>query len=149
MGTLSSKFRECQDTDKIHTAKMGEIDLVNRDPNNINDHIKVEFEDILAEPDSTHSIDCVWKNSYRCFNFCKRFCYLLMTTLCGICIAAEWGCEFAWIAFIHIWHVTPCFKCLEINCGCLQKLYGMGVHCLVDPWCDACALFFGAFKKAS
>merc|ERR1711963_1306919 len=28
-----------------------EIDLVNRDPNNINDHLKVQFEDVFAEPE--------------------------------------------------------------------------------------------------
>merc|ERR1739842_94095 len=92
------------------SAKMDnvtEIDLVNRDPNNINDHLKVQFEDILAEPEGAHSMDCVWSNSYKCFNFYKKCCYMSMTLCCGICIAAEWGCEFAYVAFVHIWYITP------------------------------------------
>ncbi|KAL4226699.1 Caveolin-3 [Mactra antiquata] len=44
-----------------------EIDLVNRDPNNINDHLKVRFEDVLAEPEGIRSIDCIWKLSYYGF----------------------------------------------------------------------------------
>jgi len=127
---------------------MADIDLVNRDPNNINDHLKVMFEDILAEPEGAHSMDCVWQNSYKCFNCWKSLCYTIATFCCGICIAAEWGCEFAYIAFTHIWYVTPCFKVLELNCGCCQKLYGMCVHCCLDPCCEACGQLFHAFKKS-
>ncbi|XP_071082935.1 caveolin-1-like [Haliotis cracherodii] len=123
------------------------VDVLNRDPNNINDHVKVEFEDILAEPDGAHSFDCVWTASNLCFNCCKGFLYKLLTLLCGICIAMHWGCEFAVIAFNHIWIITPCFKILELNCGCLKKLYGMCVHCALDPWCESCGLFFTAFRK--
>merc|ERR1711956_30617 len=94
---------------RTHTSNtMAEVDLTNRDPNSINDHLKVTFEDILAEPEGGHSIDCVWANSYKCFNCCKNICYMIM---------------------------TPCFKCLELNCGCCQKLYGMCIHCCLDPLC--------------
>merc|ERR1711920_239562 len=98
-----------------------------------NDHLRVTFEDVLAEPEGIHSMNCVWSNSYKCFNCCKDLCYMIMTLCCGICIAAEWGCEFAEIAFCHIWYVTPCFKVCELNCGCLQKLYVMLVHCCRPP----------------
>merc|ERR1712241_545603 len=106
----------------ITTSTMADIDMNNRDPNNINDHLRVTFEDVLAEPEGIHSMNCVWSNSYKCFNCCKSLCYTIMTLCCGICIAAEWGCEFAEIAFCHIWYVTPCFKVCELNCGCPHKL---------------------------
>merc|ERR1712213_269006 len=91
------------------TAAMADIDMNNRDPNNINDYLRVTFEDVLAEPEGIHSMNCVWSNSYTCFNCCK------------VC---------------------------ELNCGCLQKLYGMLVHCCLDPWCEAMSICFSAFKKA-
>merc|ERR1712154_34681 len=124
-----------------------DLDLVNRDPNNINDHIKVAFEDVFAEPEGAHSCDCIWKNSYCCFEFCKRLTYMLLTTFYGICIAMEWGAELGRMAFIHIWYITPMFKVCEINCGCCQKIYGLCVHCCMDPCCEACGLLFHAFKK--
>merc|ERR1719158_2561363 len=127
----------CSSNTNTNIMGMDELDLINRDPNNINDHLKVAFEDILAEPEGVHSMDCVWKLSYCCFDFWKNFCYKLMTLCCGICIAAEWGCEFADIAFVHIWHITPCFKICELNCGCAQKLYGMCCHCCLTPPCEA------------
>ena len=106
-----------------------------------------QFEDVLAEPEGTHSIDCVWKLSYTCFNFWKSLCYKILTTLCGICLAAEWGCEFAYVSFLHIWYFTPCFKLLDINCGCLRKMWGQCISCCCEPVCIACGLVFSAFKK--
>ncbi|KAL5014247.1 hypothetical protein ScPMuIL_008517 [Solemya velum] len=43
-----------------HKAKMSsvspmDLDLDNRDPNEINSHITFDFENVLAEPDATHS----------------------------------------------------------------------------------------------
>jgi hypothetical protein len=34
-----------------------EIDLVNRDPNLMNAHVQVSFNDVLAEPEGAHSAD--------------------------------------------------------------------------------------------
>jgi hypothetical protein len=34
-----------------------EIDLVNRDPNMMNAHVQVSFDDVLAEPEGAHSAD--------------------------------------------------------------------------------------------
>jgi hypothetical protein len=34
-----------------------ELDLVNRDPRNMNKYIEVEFDDVLAEPEGAHSAD--------------------------------------------------------------------------------------------
>ncbi|KAL3852802.1 hypothetical protein ACJMK2_016417 [Sinanodonta woodiana] len=123
------------------------VDLINRDPNNINDYLLCHFEDVLAEPDSTHSIDCVWSLSYACFNCWKNCCYKLHTLCCGICIAAQLGCEFAYISFIHVWCYTPSFKILNINCGYTKKVYGMYIKCCLEPCCEACGLLFSAFKK--
>ncbi|XP_022334719.1 caveolin-1-like [Crassostrea virginica] len=132
-------------TDRVE--KMADFDMVNRDPNSLNNHLKVQFEDILAEPEGVRSLDCVWKLSYKCFSCWKTLCYVIMTTLCGICLAAEWGCQFSYIAFVHIWYITPCFKILELNCGCLQKLYGLCIHCCLDPMCEACGLIFHKFQR--
>lgn len=126
---------------------MGDVDLEMRDPNNINDHLKVAFEDVLAEPEAAHSMECVWKLAYKCFNLWLGLCYKIATLLCGICIAMGWGCEFAGIAFAHIWFFTPCFRVLDINCQCAQKLYALYIHCIYDPYFEACSKVFDAFRK--
>jgi len=124
-----------------------QIDLENRDPNQMYGYMTVDFEEIFAEPDGTHSIDCVWTNSYKCFTCGKNLCYKILTLLCGIFVALCWGCEFAGIAFTHIWCYTPDYKACEINLGVAKKFYGTCIHCICDPMCEACSLFFSAFKK--
>ena len=60
------------------------LDLMNRDPHKMNNFIQVEFDDVLGEPAGTHSKDCVWKNSYKCFTCGKNLAYNIATLLCGI-----------------------------------------------------------------
>ncbi|VDI34537.1 caveolin 1 [Mytilus galloprovincialis] len=125
-----------------------EIDLVERDPNGINAHLgTLHFNDVFGEPDGVHSIDCVWKLSAKCFDCWKLLCYNILTIFYGVCIAAEWGCEFAVIAFYHIWIISPCMKIFEINCGICQRIYSTCVNCCIVPWCEAFGSLFSAFKK--
>ncbi|OWF35038.1 Caveolin-1 [Mizuhopecten yessoensis] len=121
---------------------MMEVDLGNRDPNDINSNVKVSFEDVLAEPDGAHSCDCVWKLSYCCFNCGKNCAYRWMTFLCGMCIALSWGCEFACIAFDQIWCVTPTLRIFSIYCGSCQKFFSIVINCCMAPVCETCGLFF-------
>ncbi|CAH1783690.1 unnamed protein product [Owenia fusiformis] len=131
-----------------HFKEMEKPDMIERDPNNINDHIGVEFEDIIAEPDGAHSQDCVWRNSYKCFNCGKNLCYKILTFICALPLALCWGCSFACISFSHIWQVTPCYKVLDINCGCIRKFWGLCVNCAIGPCCEACSLFFAPFASS-
>ena len=34
-----------------------DLDLINRDPNFMNNHVQVMFDDVLAEPEGAHSPD--------------------------------------------------------------------------------------------
>jgi len=61
-----------------------DLDMVNRDPNGMNSHVQVSFDDVLAEPSGAHSADCVWKNAFACFNFGLSCGYLLMTYIMGL-----------------------------------------------------------------
>ena len=123
---------------------MGEqgVDLVRRDPNDLNTHVKVAFEDIFGEPDGTHSIDCIWETSYMCFTGSKNCCYKLLTTLCGLCIALHWGCTFAQITFDQVWLITPGLRVCAIYAGCCQKYIGIFVQCCMAPICETCGLCF-------
>ncbi|KAK3585887.1 hypothetical protein CHS0354_038422 [Potamilus streckersoni] len=121
---------------------MDGVDLVNRDPNELNSHIKVNYEDVLAEPDGIRSFDCVWRCSYGCFNCGKNCVYKLMTTLCGLCIAFLWGCDFGCLAYHHVWCYTPYMREFAIGCGYLQKCFGTVINCCLAPICEACGMCF-------
>ncbi|XP_064606147.1 caveolin-1-like [Liolophura sinensis] len=124
-----------------------DLDLVNRDPNSINNHVQVAFEDVLAEPEDVRSMNCVWKFTYKCFTLWKQLCYNIATFCCGLCIAMNWGCIFAETAFYHIWYITPYLKWLEINCEPMRKLFRMCLSCCLDPVCESIGTVFHACKK--
>ncbi|XP_060595771.1 caveolin-1-like [Ruditapes philippinarum] len=122
------------------------VDLDNRDPNELNGHIKVQFEDVLGEPEGIRSMDCVWKNSYSCFECGKNLCYKILTFLCGLCIALEWGCCFAGITFQNVWCCTPFLRAFSICMGCAQKFFGSCLSCCVVPVCESCGALFSKIK---
>ncbi|XP_046573973.1 caveolin-1-like [Haliotis rubra] len=121
---------------------MAELDMMIRDPNNLNDHLKVMFEDVIGEPEGAHSADCVWRNSYKCFNCGKSCCYTFLTFICAIPLALCWGCEFAMMSFQHIWQFTPCLRMFGSYLGCYQKFFGSVINCCLAPVCEACGLCF-------
>ncbi|NXX87115.1 CAV3 protein, partial [Urocolius indicus] len=115
-----------------------EIDLVNRDPKHINeDVVKVDFEDVIAEPVGTYSFDGVWKASYTTFTVSKYWCYRLLSAILGIPLAVVWGFLFALISFCHIWAVVPCIKSYLIEIQCVSRIYSLCIHTFCDPLFEA------------
>ncbi|KPP68723.1 caveolin-3-like [Scleropages formosus] len=124
-----------------------EIDLINRDPKLINeDVVKVDFEDVIAEPDGTHSLDGVWKASYTTFTVSKYWCYRLLTAIFGIPVSLLWGFLFACISFCHIWAVMPCIKSYLIEIQCLSRVYSLCIHTFCDPLFEALGKVFSGIK---
>lgn len=123
-----------------------DLDMSNRDPNDLNSHVKVSFEDVIGEPDGAHSHDCVWGCSYKCFEGGRKICYLILTFLCAVPLSLCWGCEFACISFTHIWKVTPCLRVMQINLGCAQKFLSAMINCCLAPICETCGLMFSKIK---
>ncbi|KAK6319283.1 hypothetical protein J4Q44_G00104940 [Coregonus suidteri] len=126
-----------------------EIDLINRDPKFINeDVIKVEFEDVIAEPDGTHSLDGVWKLSYTTFTVSKYWCYRILSAIFGIPVALLWGFLFACISFCHIWAVVPCIKSCLIESQCISRIYSLCIQTFCDPFFEALGKIFSSVKVA-
>ncbi|KAF7664662.1 hypothetical protein LDENG_00170130 [Lucifuga dentata] len=124
-----------------------EINLTNRDPKHISDDvIKVDFEDVIAEPDSTHSLDGVWKTSYSTFTGSKTCCYCILTTILGIPMSLVWGLVFACQSFCHIWVVVPYMKSCAIMCHNLSCFYLLVVHTFFDPLFEALGKVYSSVK---
>ncbi|KAJ8259791.1 hypothetical protein GJAV_G00173500 [Gymnothorax javanicus] len=122
------------DSKIFRDSKIKEIDLINRDPKQINeDVVKVDFEDVIAEPDGTHSMDGVWKASYTTFTVSKYWCYRVLSAILGVPVSLLWGFLFALISFCHIWAVMPCIQCCLIENQCLSRFYSICIHTFFDP----------------
>ncbi|XP_013086022.2 caveolin-1-like [Biomphalaria glabrata] len=123
-----------------------DIDMVNRDPNDINLHVKVAYEDVIAEPDGAHSFNCVWSCAYRTYSCCKSFAYNLLTILSCLPLSICWGCLYAYVSFYSIWIITPLMRFYLINCGCCQKFYSACIQCYYQPCYEAMSYCFSNIR---
>lgn len=64
---------------------------------------QVGFEDVIAEPVSTHSFDKVWICSHALFEISKYVIYKLLTLFLAIPLAFAAGILFATLSCLHIW----------------------------------------------
>uniref|UniRef100_A0ACB8FQD5 Caveolin-2 n=2 Tax=Sphaerodactylus townsendi TaxID=933632 RepID=A0ACB8FQD5_9SAUR len=74
-----------------------------RDPHGLNSHLKLGFEDVIAEPASTHSFDRVWICSHALFELSRYLIYKLLTLFLAIPLALVAGILFAVLSCLHIW----------------------------------------------
>ncbi|XP_060691217.1 caveolin-3-like isoform X1 [Hemiscyllium ocellatum] len=124
-----------------------EIDLVNRDPKQINeDVVKIDFEDVIAEPEGIHSLDGVWKFSVTTFTVSKYWCYRILSALCGVPLSVCWGLYFACLSFCHIWTIVPCLKSFVIEMQCFSRLYSLCIHTFCDPFYEALGKLFSNIR---
>merc|ERR1711976_55475 len=138
-------FTRSWQTTQLNMAET-EVDLVNRDPTQLNTHVQVAFEDVIGEPDFLHSCDCVWTNAYKCYNGGSNCCYKFLSGLCGICIGLCWGCVFACITFEHVWCNTPLLRTFMTECGIIKRYISTIVETCIGPCCEACGLYFSRIK---
>ncbi|KAK2158636.1 hypothetical protein LSH36_166g01037 [Paralvinella palmiformis] len=120
-----------------------DCDLEERDINDLNDHIKIQFEDVFGEEKgSARSIDCVWRGSYCCFNGTLSCCYKTLSLLCAIPMAFCWACEFACLACYHVWCLTPQLRYYTMMCMPIKKLSELYLSVCCGPFYETCGLIF-------
>ncbi|KAF7666930.1 hypothetical protein LDENG_00088320 [Lucifuga dentata] len=105
-----------------------------RDPHNINAHLKVGFEDVLAEPTSTHSFDSVWIGSHAAFELVKFVIYRLLSALLAVPAAFLLGLIFAVISCVQIWLVMPLMQSFMMVLLSLQTVWRSLTDMFVTPF---------------
>ncbi|OBS67730.1 hypothetical protein A6R68_03729, partial [Neotoma lepida] len=106
----------------------------------------IDFEDVIAEPEGTHSFDGIWKASFTTFTVTKYWFYRLLSTIFGIPMALIWGIYFAILSFLHIWAVVPCIKSFLIEIQCISRVYSIYVHTFCDPLFEAIGKIFSNIR---
>ncbi|XP_008299566.1 caveolin-2 [Stegastes partitus] len=113
---------------------------VSRDPNNINQHLKVEVSDVLAEPASPHSIDRVWIYSVTGFEKTRIWSYRCLSLLFAVPFAFLCGVFVAVLACLHVWFLVPCVQLSNTFLPCLRSLCFCAVNVFISPFCSSLAL---------
>lgn len=118
----------------------------NRDPNNVNDDVKIRFEEIIAEPEGYHSSKYIWHLSNEVYQFVKNAGYYFLSCICGVPIACFWGMLFAFVACVHVWVYSPLFKNCKIKMGCWSNFWSLILATIFDPFFESCAKMCGSVK---
>ncbi|KAJ8359418.1 hypothetical protein SKAU_G00159430 [Synaphobranchus kaupii] len=113
--------------------------LESRDPYGINQNLKVEFSDVLAEPASPHSCDRVWVYSGIGFESARIWSYRCLTLLLAVPVSLLSGCLFAWLACLHIWCVMPCVQVFHSCLPWVRSLWLSVVNIFIAPFCKSVA----------
>ncbi|KAI1890214.1 hypothetical protein AGOR_G00151370 [Albula goreensis] len=125
--------------------------LESRDPYGINQHLKVEFCDVLAEPVSPHSCDRVWVYSSIGFESARLWSYRVLTLLLAVPVSLLSGCLFACVACLHIWCVMPCVQVFHSCLPCVRSLWLSVVNIFIAPLCTSmsrcCASIYVSLSK--
>lgn len=129
--------------EKAETISFG-LDLTNRDETGLNDHVKLAFEDILAEPEGYHSWDCLWKATFRLFHGLRGFLYRLLSLVLAIPAAIVWALVFALLTALNVFCCVPGARAAAIPGFWLGKLWNFLLRSVLDPIFRSAALLCSA-----
>ncbi|CAL1267151.1 unnamed protein product [Larinioides sclopetarius] len=109
------------------------LNLLDRDDKNVNDHINITFEDVLAEPDSGHSFVCVWQNSFIIFDIVKFWFYRILSAILFIPFALIWGLFFAILNSVNVWIISPLLRIFDVLCYIVHRIWSGLIKTFLDP----------------
>ncbi|XP_063928916.1 caveolin-2-like [Zophobas morio] len=122
------------------------MDLEDRDPNKLNQHLQVSWEDVIGEPASIRSPECAWSVSNQCFKLSKNFCYVCLSVVCAPVTAFCLGITFACLSFEQIWCRTPTLRVWKISCASIRNFVAVFAHAIIIPCTSACGYFWSEIK---
>ncbi|XP_006729097.1 caveolin-2 [Leptonychotes weddellii] len=115
-----------------------------RDPHRLNSHLKVGFEDVIAEPVSTHSSDKVWICSSALFEISKYVIYKFLTLFLAIPMAFTAGILFATLSCLHIWIIMPFVKTCLMVLPSVQTIWKSVTDVVIAPLCTSVGRSFSS-----
>merc|ERR1711953_1255773 len=119
-----------------------DVDYENRDRNGLNPDLKVNFADVIAEPEGAHSFKTIWGTSFKTYSLTKFWCYRILTAVLAVPLSVFWGLYFALLAFCSIWCISPCIKGFIIWTTFISKIWGLMVRTFLDPLFESFGLIF-------
>lgn len=118
------------------------LDLANRDGKAINADISLEFDDVLAEPAGSLSIDPIWQISFVLFSQTKLWLYRIAAAIVAVPAALLWALVFALITVVYIWILAPALRLFDLGvCIARRVLVGL-MRTTVEPVCAAVGAVF-------
>ncbi|GFW16311.1 caveolin-1 [Trichonephila clavipes] len=129
--------KEKQKTNKRRSSFIDKLtaglNIVDRDDKNVNEHINIAFEDVLAEPDSNHTFVWVWQNSFLLFDVVKFWFYRILSAILFIPFAFLWGLMFATLTCLNVWVVSPLLRTFDVVLHIVHRIWSGIIRTFLDP----------------
>jgi len=119
-----------------------DLDLGNRDCNNVNVEIDLDFDDVLAEPSAAQGFEWVWKLAFVVFSQTKSWFYKLFSAVVAIPAALLWAIVFALVTVVYIWIVSPALRLFDLSLAIFRRVVVGAMSVTVQPLCTAVSHVF-------
>ncbi|KAF8373354.1 cav-1 [Pristionchus pacificus] len=117
------------------------IDMQMRDEKQINNHVNIQFDDVFAEPETFHSVDCIWRINHRIFESTRTFFYKVFGIL-SIPIVFIFAILFAFASAVNNFLVMPLAALFTIPLTWIAKTWTFLVSNIFDPVANSIGLCF-------
>merc|ERR1712110_909967 len=99
-----------------------DLNLGNRDCNNVNVAIDLDFDDVLAEPAAAQGFEWVWKLAFVVFSQTKSWFYKLFSAIVAIPAALMWAIVFALVTVVYIWIISPALRLFDLSLAIFRRV---------------------------
>jgi len=117
-----------------------------RDPEGLNNDVRINFEEIIAEPEGYHSSKYIWHLSNEVYRFFKDIMYQVFSLIFGVPLAAFWGLIFAFVACTHVWFYSPLKRSHKIKMGCVAEFWSVILKVVFNPFFESIGKCFGSIS---
>lgn len=109
------------------------LNVVDRDDKRINSHVNLNFDDILAETDSSQGFEFIWRLTFLIFTTVRLWIYKIISAVLALPLALLWAVVFSFINVFVIWILTPFFKVYDVILFHIHRVYAGLVRTFLDP----------------
>ncbi|CAK8689320.1 unnamed protein product [Clavelina lepadiformis] len=113
-----------------------------RDPELINQDLRVNFGDVIAEPEGYYTPKFSWNLSQEIYAFVKGCFYSIATCLLGIPAAFLWGIWFSFLACFNVWFLVPIRRSHSISMSWFKSVWSILISSICDPFYQSLGMVF-------
>jgi len=132
----------------VETMTTG-LDMAARDKEGINIEIDLDFADVLAEPNSAHGFDPLWRLSFILFSQTKLWIYRILSALLVLPLSIVWAVIFALATIAYVWLLRPLIKIAEVSFAVIKRVWVAALGATVEPLCAAVGAVFANCRANS
>jgi len=115
----------------------GSLSMGVRDEKGVNTEINLDFDDVLAEPISSHGFDPVWRLSFIVFTKTKLWTYRILSALLALPLSILWALIFSVLTALYIWILRPILRIMETLLSIFRRFWIILLGATLAPLCEA------------